>query len=587
MTSKNDPTVTVENPQKPNDINGNLEDRNESAEKLILNKLADREAEMVPSSALTDRELQASKTYGLESLQLKNLGHVYRNLPVAKLIEHCLARGEAILAENGALCVKTGKYTGRSPDDKFIVDEPSCHDEVDWGKTNVPITEQNFERLYRRVISYVQGRDLYIFDGYVGADPQYRFGVRIINERPSQNLFAHQIFIRPSAEELQNHHADFTVIAAPGLQGDPDFDDGIHSEAFIVVHFAKKLVIIGGSKYAGEIKKSIFGMMNYFMTKRDVLPMHCSANMDEQGKTALFFGLSGTGKTTLSADPDRKLIGDDEHGWSPEGIFNFEGGCYAKTIRLSQENEPQIWAAIRFGSLIENVILDADTRIPDYDDGSITQNTRAGYPLHYIPNAVIPSVGDHPDAVIFLTADAFGVLPPIAKLTPEQAMYYFISGYTSKLAGTERGITEPQATFSACFGKPFLPLSATAYAEMLGKRLGEQEKEVGVYLVNTGWSGGPYGVGERIAIKHTRAMVSAAVGGSLKDVSFHPDPVFNVLVPDSVPGVPTEMLDPKNTWSDRDGYDEQAKKLAQLFVENFKRYTDAASEIIAAGPNVG
>jgi phosphoenolpyruvate carboxykinase (ATP) len=327
--------------------------------------------------------------------------------------------------------------------------------------------------------------------------------------------------------------------------------------------------------------------MNYFMTKRDVLPMHCSANMDEQGKTALFFGLSGTGKTTLSADPDRKLIGDDEHGWSPTGIFNFEGGCYAKTIRLSQENEPQIWAAIRFGSLIENVILDADTRIPDYDDGSITENTRAGYPLHYIPNAVIPSVGDHPDAVIFLTADAFGVLPPIAKLTPEQAMYYFMSGYTSKLAGTERGITEPQATFSACFGKPFLPLSATAYAEMLGKRLAEQSKEVGVYLVNTGWSGGPYGVGHRIAIKHTRAMVSAALDGSLNNVNFHPHPVFNVLVPDSVPGVPTEMLDPKNTWSDRDAYDQQAQKLAIRFVENFKRYTDAAPEIIAAGPNVG
>jgi phosphoenolpyruvate carboxykinase (ATP) len=585
MSSQNDPNLagqTSESSTKPNE---NLYEK-VSASKLILNTLADREAEIVTNGALRGREWTGGGTYGLDALQLKNLGHVYRNLSVAKLIEHSLARGEAILAENGALCVKTGKYTGRSPDDKFIVDEPSCHDEVHWSKTNVPITEENFKRLYRRVISYVQGRDLYIFDGYVGADPKYRFGVRIINERPSQNLFAHQLFIRPTAEELQNHHADFTVIAAPGVQGDPDFDDGIHSEAFIVVHFAKKLVIIGGSKYAGEIKKSIFGMMNYFMTKRDVLPMHCSANMDEQGKTALFFGLSGTGKTTLSADPKRKLIGDDEHGWSPEGIFNFEGGCYAKTIRLSKENEPEIWSAIRFGSMMENVILDAETRIPDYDNGSITENTRVGYPLHYIPNVVIPSVGNHPEAVIFLTADAFGVLPPIAKLTPEQAMYYFMSGYTSKLAGTERGITEPQATFSSCFGKPFLPLSAVAYAEMLGKRLAEQTHEVGVYLVNTGWSGGPYGVGERISIKHTRAMVSAALEGSLKQVNFYPHAIFKILVPESVPGVPSEMLDPKNTWSDRLAYDQQAKKLAQLFVENFKRYTNAAPDIIAAGPTV-
>lgn len=585
MSSHNDRTSAAQMSKKPSNNSGNLY-QNVSASQLILNTLADREAEIVTKGALRGREWKGSAADELDSLRLKNLGHVYQNLSVAKLIEHSLARGEAILADNGALCIKTGKYTGRSPDDKFIVDEPSCHDEIDWGKTNVPITEQNFERLYRRVISYVQGRDLYIFDGYVGADPKYRFGVRIINEFAAQNLFAHQIFIRPTAEELPNHHADFTVIAVPGLQGDPDFDDGIHSEAFIVVHFAKKLVIIGGSKYAGEIKKSVFGMMNYFMTKQDVLPMHCSANMDERGKTALFFGLSGTGKTTLSADPDRKLIGDDEHGWSPTGIFNFEGGCYAKTIRLSQENEPQIWAAIRFGSLVENVILDADSRMPDYDNSQLTENTRAGYPLHYIPNAVIPSVGDRPDAVIFLTADAFGVLPPIAKLTPEQAMYYFMSGYTSKLAGTERGITEPQATFSACFGKPFLPLSATAYAEMLGKRLAEQNKEVGVYLVNTGWSGGPYGVGQRIAIKHTRAMVSAALDGYLKNVNFYPHPIFNILVPESVPGVPTDMLDPKNTWSDRAAYDRQAKQLAQRFVENFKRYTDAAPEIIAAGPNV-
>lgn len=586
MSSQKDETLTTPNPEKVQNINEN-QYQNLSASTLLINALAHREAEIGSDKEGTSGESDPTNKYGLESLRLKNLGHVYRNLPVGKLIEHALARGEGVLADNGALCVKTGKYTGRSPDDKFIVDEPSCHDEVDWGKTNVPITEENFKRLYRRVISYAQGRDLYIFDGYVGCDPQYRFGVRIINERASQNLFAHQLFIRPTAEELKTHKADFTVIAVPGLEGDPEFDDGIHSEAFIAVHFAKKLVIIGGSKYAGEIKKSIFGMMNYFMTKRDVLPMHCSANMDEKGKTALFFGLSGTGKTTLSADPNRKLIGDDEHGWSPTGIFNFEGGCYAKTIRLREENEPEIWSAIRFGSMMENVILQPDTRIPDYDDGKLTENTRAAYPLHYIPNVVIPSVGDHPEAVIFLTADAFGVLPPIAKLTPEQAMYYFISGYTSKLAGTERGVTEPQATFSACFGKPFLPLSATAYAEMLRKRLSEQTKEVGVYLVNTGWSGGPYGVGERIAIKHTRAMLSAALDGSLKNATFHTDPIFQILVPESIAGVPSEILSPKNTWSDPEAYDAQAKDLAKRFVENFKRYTDAAPEIVAAGPSIG
>lgn len=584
MSSQNDTTVATQSYEKSDSNYENIY-RNPSASSVILKTLADRESEIL-SNGKKDNSENASQTYGLESLQLKNLGTVYRNLPVAKLVEHALARGEGVLAENGALCIKTGKYTGRSPDDKFIVDEASCHDEVDWGKTNVPITEKNFNRLYRRVISYVQGRDLYIFDGYVGADPKYRFGVRIITEHAAQNLFAHQIFIRPTAEELKTHQADFTVIAVPGLHGDPEVDDGINSEAFIVVHFAKKLVIIGGSKYAGEIKKSIFGMMNYFMTKRDVLPMHCSANMDENGKTALFFGLSGTGKTTLSADPNRKLIGDDEHGWSREGIFNFEGGCYAKTIRLSRENEPQIWDAIRFGAIMENVILHADTRIPDYDNDRLTENTRAGYPLEFIPNAVIPSVGGHPDAVIFLTADAFGVLPPIAKLTPEQAMYYFISGYTSKLAGTERGITEPQATFSACFGKPFLPLSATAYAQMLGKRLAEQTHEVGVYLVNTGWSGGPYGVGKRIAIKHTRAMISAALDGSLKNVKFHPHPIFKILIPESVPGVPDSMLDPKNTWSDPAAYDQQAKKLASLFVKNFARYPEAAPEIAAAGPIV-
>ena len=521
-------------------------------------------------------------TYGLEHLGLKNLGRVYRNLSIPELVEFAVTRSEGKLASNGALVVETGKYTGRSPKDRFIVDEPSSCDEIDWNNLNVPISEANFKKLYHRVRAYVQGRDLYIFDGFVGADPRYHFGVRVINELASQNLFAHQLFLRPTTAELAEHKADFTVIAVPGLQGDPE-EDGIRSEAFIVIHLAKKIVLIGGSQYAGEIKKSIFSMMNYFMTKQGILPMHGAANIDKHGHTALFFGLSGTGKTTLSADPHRSLIGDDEHGWSQDGIFNFEGGCYAKTIRLSQEHEPQIWAALKFGSLLENVILDRDTRIPDYDDDSLTENTRAAYPVDYIPNCVTQGVGNHPKTIIFLTADAFGVLPPIAKLTREQAMYHFLSGYTSKLAGTERGITAPQVTFSACFGQCFFPLSPTVYDEMLGERL-RQHPDTQVYLVNTGWSGGPYGVGKRIAIKHTRAMISAALNGKLEDVSCKPHPIFQVLVPEAVPGVPQKILDPKHTWDDADVYEQQAKELARGFRENFEHFATARPEIVAAGP---
>lgn len=576
-----------QNGEDPGTLDRNL-DREVAASKLQGGSWSDKEAkgtEAAPGQTIA-REWKDSPTFGLEQLGMKNLGRVRRNLSAPQLIEQALVREEAVLAANGALCVKTGKYTGRSPNDKFIVEEPSSQNEVHWSKTNVPISEENFNLLYRRVLTYSQGRDLYIFDGYVGADPNYRVGVRIVNELASENLFAHQLFLRPTPAELEHHQADFTVIAFPGLQGDPDIDDGINSEAFIVVHFGKKLVIIGGSKYAGEIKKSVFSLMNYFMTKRDVLPMHCSANMDDEGNTALFFGLSGTGKTTLSADPARKLIGDDEHGWSPHGIFNFEGGCYAKTIRLSKQNEPQIWDAIRFGAMMENVILDPETRVPDYDDGSITENTRVGYPIYHIPDVVLPSMGGHPNTVIFLTADAFGVLPPIAKLTNRQAMYYFMSGYTSKLAGTERGITEPQATFSACFGKPFLPLSAVVYAEMLGKRLQEHNRNASVYLINTGWSGGPYGIGNRIQIKHTRAMVSAALNGDLDRVAFHPHPIFKILVPEEVPSVDSNIIDPKKTWSDPEAYDRQATKLARLFVENFKRFKTARQEIVEAGPVV-
>ena len=521
--------------------------------------------------------------YGLNLLGIKNINHVYRNLSVPELIEHALAKGEGVLASNGALCVNTGKYTGRSPNDKFIVEQESSKDEIHWDKVNMPITEANYNFLYRRVLSYVQGRDLYIFDGFVGVDPNHRMSVRIINQFACQNLFAHQMFIRPTQEELKDHKPDFTVIAVPGLHGDPEINDGINSEAFIVANLDKKLIIIGGSKYAGEIKKSVFSLMNYFMTKREVLPMHCSANMGKNGETALFFGLSGTGKTTLSADPERRLIGDDEHGWSKDGIFNFEGGCYAKTIRLCPENEPQIYSALRFGAMMENVVLDPVTREPDYDDGSLTENTRAAYPIDHIPDCVIPGIGGHPKAVIFLTADAFGVLPPISLLTKEQAMYHFISGYTSKLAGTERGITEPQATFSACFGKPFLPLSPIVYAEMLAKRLDEHDSKV--YLINTGWSGGKYGVGSRIPIKYTRAMLSAALNGSLDEVKFTSHPIFKILMPESVPNVPSEILNPKNTWADPVAYDRQAQELAELFVKNFQKIDSSHPEIIEAGPD--
>ena len=538
-----------------------------------------------PQCIVTEESSHSGVLHDLTELGLHHLGKLYRNLSVPQLVEQALLRGEGKLADNGALRVETGQYTGRSPLDRFIVDEPSCHDSIAWNDLNRPISPTHFERLLTKVLAYVQRRDLFIFDGFVGADPSYRQGVRVIAELASQSLFARNLFQRPSPEELVNHHADFTVIAVPGLQGDPE-TDGIRSEAFIVLHLARKLVLIGGSRYAGEIKKSVFSMMNYFLTEKGVLPMHGAANLDKRGNSALFFGLSGTGKTTLSADPARSLIGDDEHGWSEDGLFNFEGGCYAKTIRLSQQHEPQIWAAMRFGTLMENVILDPKTRSPRYDDAHLTENTRAAYPLQFIPNCAASGVCSHPRTVIFLTADAFGVLPPIAKLTREEAMYHFLSGYTSKLAGTERGITAPQATFSACFGQVFFPRPATVYADLLGELL-QRHHETQVYLVNTGWQGGAYGVGHRISIAHTRAMVSAALNGELDKATFTPHPIFKVLVPDAVPGVPSDILNPKNTWDDPAAYDLQARELARRFAQNFRQFEALASpEIAAAGPVV-
>ena len=506
------------------------------------------------------------------------------NLPVSKLVEIALARGEGVLSATGALSCKTGKYTGRSPQDRFIVDEPSVHSRIAWGEINKPLAEKSFEVLYQKVLAYLDTTQYFIFDGFAGADEKYRLPVRVINEFAWHNIFVQQLLIRPTVDQLADHQPEFTVICAPGLKADSQ-TDGTNSEAFIVLSFEKRVVLIGGTEYAGEIKKSIFSVLNFLMPEREIFPMHCSANVGVNKDVALFFGLSGTGKTTLSADPERRLIGDDEHGWSSTGIFNFEGGCYAKCINLSKQNEPQIWDAIRFGTVTENVVLDDQTRVADYSNGSLTENTRAGYPIDYIDNAMIPSLASHPHVVIFLTADAFGILPPIAKLSKEQAMYYFLSGYTSKLAGTERGIIEPEATFSSCFGEPFLPLNPAVYANMLGERI--DAHHVQVYLVNTGWSGGPYGVGKRMKLSFTRAMISATLNGTLEKVLYRQDPIFGILIPETVPGVPSTILQPRGTWADPTAYDTAAQALVARFHQNFIKFTDISTDIRGAGPQPG
>lgn len=511
-----------------------------------------------------------------------NASPQHYQLSPAQLIEIALQNREGILSSTGSLVVETGKYTGRSPNDRFIIDTPTTHDTISWGKINVATTPEVFDRVFEKMQAYLKGKALYIFDGFAGADERYSLPVRFINELASQNLFVHQLFIRPTDAQLKGFAPEFTVICAPGLQLDPA-TDGVNSEAGILVNFDKKMVLIAASQYSGEMKKSIFSVMNYLMPERNVFPMHCSANVGKDGRSALFFGLSGTGKTTLSADPDRTLIGDDEHGWSDKGIFNFEGGCYAKAIRLSKENEPEIWDAIRFGSLSENIVIDPVTRVADYDSDKLTENTRVGYPLSHIPNASETGMAPHPNTVIFLTADAFGVMPPVAKLTQEQAQYHFISGYTSKLAGTERGITEPQAAFSTCFGAPFMPRPSSVYADLLKQRI--ESHKANVYLINTGWQGGPYGVGKRISIPHTRAMVTAALEGALEKVEYVTHPIFNVLVPKSCPGVPSELLDPRESWQDKKAYDEAAHKLAEMFIENFKKF-QGVDHLVAAGPKI-
>lgn len=504
------------------------------------------------------------------------------NLSVPQLIEAALSRNEGGLTSTGALHVRTGKYTGRSPKDKYIVQEPAVMNHIRWGAVNQPISQLQFEELYRKAQKYMERRNLFVFDGYAGAEEGQRLAIRVVNEYAWHNLFARQMFIRPTREELKRHKPDFKVIALPGFKADPEID-GTHSETFIMISFERRVVLIGGTEYAGEMKKSIFSVLNYLLPLKGIFPMHCSANVGEQGDVALFFGLSGTGKTTLSADPKRSLIGDDEHGWSDRGVFNFEGGCYAKCIGLSEETEPQIWNAIRYGTVLENVSVDKETREADYDDKQWTENTRAAYPIDYIPGAVASGQAGHPKVVIFLTADAFGVLPPIAKLTKAQAMYYFLSGYTSKLAGTERGVTEPEATFSTCFGAPFLPLQPSVYAEMLGRKI--EEHDVNVYLVNTGWSGGPYGVGRRMKLAYTRQMVTAAIQGTLEHVPYRKDTIFGLDMPQEVPGVPAEVLDPRGTWQNPAEYDEAARALARRFAENFKKYeAEVSPEITGAGP---
>ncbi len=507
---------------------------------------------------------------------------IHCNLTPAKLVELSLLKKESVLTDTGALRVLTGKYTGRSPNDKFIVDSAMVYDEIAWS-TNKPFTEEKFEDLYNRMQVYMQERELFVFDGCAGADEQYHINVRVINEFAWQNLFVHQMLIRKDYVD-QDFLPDFEILCMPGFKAVPEFD-GTHSEAFIIINFERRKVLIGGTHYAGEIKKAIFTVMNYILPRQGVLSMHCSANVGCNDEVALFFGLSGTGKTTLSADPQRRLIGDDEHGWSDHGVFNIEGGCYAKCIGLRYETEPQIWEAIRFGAVVENVQLGDGNRSVDFDDGSITENTRAAYPVDFIENALIPGIAGHPRTVVFLTADAFGVLPPLSKLNKAQAMYHFLSGYTSKLAGTECGITKPEATFSTCFGAPFLPLSPLVYAKLLGEKI--EEYNTNVFLINTGWSGGAYGTGKRMKLSYTRAMVTAAIEGKLDDVLYEIDPIFNVQVPVECPAVPQEILKPRNTWQDKEAYDHKARELANLFMGNINKFgNDIPEAIKEAGPRV-
>lgn len=530
-------------------------------------------------------EVLRKGSYGLEEDGLSPEGTVHWNPTAPELYEMAVSGGEGRLVDRGGFATVTGPHTGRSPRDRFIVKEPGTTDAVDWGEVNVPLEKARARTLRNELVEHLDSRNLFVKDARAVAEKRHAMNVRLVTHSAWHALFAHNMFLRPSSGELSSMVPDFTILHAPDFKADPE-RHGTRSGAFVVIDFAEREVLIGGTAYAGEIKKSIFSVLNFLLPDEGVLPMHCSANAGEAGDVALFFGLSGTGKTTLSADPSRGLIGDDEHGWGAEGVFNFEGGCYAKAIRLSLESEPEIYRATqRFGSILENVVVDPVTREVDFDDDEITENTRASYPVHFIDNAVVPGVGGHPSCVLFLTADAFGVLPPISRLTPPQSMYHFLSGYTAKVAGTERGVTEPRATFSACFGAPFLPRHPVVYARMLGEKLRMHGSRV--WLVNTGWTGGPFGVGRRIRLSHTRAMVRAALAGELDGVETAPDPVFGVEVPTTVPGVPPEVLRPRQTWDDAAAYDEQARELASMFAENFGEYEGDVEEAVRdAGPAV-
>jgi phosphoenolpyruvate carboxykinase (ATP) len=529
---------------------------------------------------------EVERTHGLEALSVVHPGRVHWNLSSAALYEAAIRRGEGVLAAEGPLVARTGQHTGRAPNDKFIVRESSSERHVNWGSTNRPMDEAQFDVFHRDLLAYLDDRELFVLDAWVGADPKYRLPIRVVTELAWHNLFARNMFLpEVDPQKRARHRPAFTVIDAPNFKADP-LKHGSRSDVGIVLNFGKKLVLIAGTSYAGEIKKSIFTILNYTLPLQGVLPMHCSANVGEDGGTALFFGLSGTGKTTLSSDPQRRLIGDDEHGWSDAGVFNFEGGCYAKVIKLSEEAEPQIYATTRrFGTILENVVTDPGTRALDFDDASLTENTRASYPITFVENAVQSGVSGQPKTVVMLTADAYGVLPPISRLTPDAAMYHFLSGYTARVAGTEKGVTEPKATFSTCFGAPFLPLNPNVYAKMLGERIAQHSARV--WLVNTGWSGGSYGTGRRMTIAYTRAMITAALSGQLNHATFQRHPIFNLDMPTTCPGVPDDVLDPRRTWSDGATYDDQATKLAQMFVENFKAFEqDVDDSVKQAGPKL-
>jgi phosphoenolpyruvate carboxykinase (ATP) len=528
----------------------------------------------------------AAPRSALERHGLRHSATAYWNLAPAALYEEAVRRDEGTVAAGGAFVTLTTPHTGRSPNDKFVVREPETESKIWWGSVNQPLDADRFEHLHEDVLRHLETRDLFVRDVFAGADPAHRFSVRFVTPRAWAALFVSNMFLRPESAELASFQPGFTVLHAPEFSADPAIH-GTKSGTFIIVSFAKRLILIGGTRYAGEMKKSIFTILNYLLPERGVLSMHCSANVGRAGDVALFFGLSGTGKTTLSADPERSLIGDDEHGWSDRGVFNFEGGCYAKVIRLSPTGEPEIYAATRrFGTVLENVVVDPVTRAADLDSQAITENTRASYPIDYIPNHVPSGTAGHPSHIVFLTADAFGVLPPIARLTTDQAMYHYLSGYTAKVAGTERGVTEPKETFSACFGAPFLPLHPSVYAGMLGRKTSQHR--VCCWLVNTGWTGGPYGAGHRMQLSHTRAMLRAALAGRLADVPTVPDPIFGLHMPQRVPDVPDAVLRPRDTWSDPTAYDEQARKLAGLFRNNFDKYAAEVSPAVRdAGPKAG